>query len=83
MNLLESSPFNIGINKLYQGIPGNLVAFACKISFQKGYEGFVAFDAKTKLINHYENTLGAYHFNNQRMILETNASKFLVDKYFK
>ena len=83
MNLLESSPFNVGKGKLYEGVPGNLVAFACKISFQKGYEGFVAFDAKTKLIEHYENTLGAYHFNNQRMILETKASRILVQKYFK
>lgn len=83
MNLLESSPFNIGKDKLYEGVAGNLVAFACKISFQKGYDGFVAFDAKTKLITHYENTLGAYHFNNQRMILETKASRILVQKYFK
>ncbi len=83
LNLLESSPFNIGKGKLYEGVPGNLVAFACKISFQKGYEGFVAFDAKTKLITHYEYTLGAHHFNNQRMILETKASKILVQKYFK
>ncbi|MCK5839270.1 MAG: hypothetical protein KAG99_05445, partial [Bacteroidales bacterium] len=34
MYLLESSPFNIGKNKLYIGVPGNLVAFACKLSFQ-------------------------------------------------
>ena len=26
MNLLESSPFNIGKNKLYEGVAGNLVA---------------------------------------------------------
>ena len=83
MNLLESAPFNIGKTKIYEGVAGNLVAFACKISFQKGYDGFVAFDAKTKLISHYQETLGAYHFNNQRMILETNASKILVEKYFK
>ena len=33
MNLLESAPFNIGQAKLYEGVPGNLVAFACKVSF--------------------------------------------------
>lgn len=82
MNLLESSPFNLGKNKLYEGVAGNLVAYACKLSFQKGYDGFVAFTAKTQLIEHYEKTLGAYHFKNQRMIIETNASKFLVEKYF-
>lgn len=66
MNLFESAPFNIGKNKLYEGVAGNLVAYACKVSFQKGFEGFVAFDAKTKLIQHYEKTLGAYHFRGQR-----------------
>lgn len=83
MNLLESAPFNMGKNKLYEGVAGNLVAYACKVSFQKGFEGFVTFTAKTALINHYENTLGAYHFKNQRMIIETNPAKILVDKYFK
>lgn len=83
MNLLESSPFNIGKNKLYEGVAGNLVAFACKVSFQKGYDGFVAFTAKTNLIKHYEESLGAFHLKNQRMIIETEASKRLVKKYFK
>ena len=83
MNLLESAPFNIGQNKLYEGVAGNLVAFACKISFQKGFDGFVAFTAKTQLIEHYEKTLGAFHFKNQRMIIDSIAAKRLVEKYFK
>jgi len=83
MNLLESAPFNIGKRKLYEGVAGNLVAYACKLSFQKGYDGFVAFTAKTRLIEHYEKTLGAYHFMNQRMIIETYSSRKLVEKYFK
>lgn len=83
MDLLESAPFNIGKEKLYEGVAGNLVAYACKTSFQKGYDGFVAFTAKTKLINHYEETLGAYHFKNQRKIIDTEPAKFLVTKYFK
>jgi hypothetical protein len=83
MNLVESAPFNIGKNKLYEGVPGNLVAYACKLSFQKGFDGFVGFTAKTKLIQHYEETLGAYHFGGHRMIISTKPAKFLVDKYFK
>jgi hypothetical protein len=83
MNLLESAPFNIGKQKLYEGVAGNLVAYACKTSFQKGFDGFVAFTAKTKLIKHYEETLGAYHFKNQRMIIDTEPAKILVNKYFK
>lgn len=83
MNLLESSPFNIGKTKLYEGVAGNLVAYACKVSFQKDYEGFVAFTAKTNLIEHYEKTLGAFHFKNGRMIIPTKAAKKLVEMYFK
>lgn len=83
MNLVESAPFNIGRNKLYEGVAGNLVAYACKVSFQKGFDGFTAFDAKTKLIPHYEKTLGAYHFGGQRMIIPTPSAQILIDKYFK
>lgn len=83
MNLLENAPFNIGKNKLYDGVAGNLVAYACKLSFQYGLDGFVAFTAKTKLISHYESSLGAYHFGGHRMIIATSAAKNLVEKYFK
>jgi hypothetical protein len=61
MHLLESAKFNIGKNKLYLGVPGNLVAFACKLAFDRNYDGYVAFDSKTKLISHYQKTLGATH----------------------
>jgi hypothetical protein len=83
MHLLENAPFNIGDDKLYEGVAGNLVAYACKLSFQYGFEGFVAFTAKTKLIKHYENSLGAYHLGGHKMIIPTNSAQFLVNKYFK
>lgn len=83
MNLLESAPFNLGKNKLYEGVPGNLVAFACKISFQNGFEGYVSFTAKTKLIEHYQKTLNAVAFGGQLMIINTLSANILVDKYFK
>jgi hypothetical protein len=83
MFLLESAPFNLGKKKLYEGVPGNLVAYACKVSFQRGGEGFVSFESKTKLIDHYVKTLGAYHFGGQLMVIDTIAAKKLVDKYFK
>ncbi|MCX6234510.1 MAG: hypothetical protein NT175_07275 [Bacteroidetes bacterium] len=83
MYLLESAPFNIGKEKIYEGIPGNLVAFACKLSFQRGGEGFVSFESKTKLIDHYVNTLGAHHFGGQLMVIDSIGAKRLVDKYFK
>ena len=33
LHLIESAPFNLGKNKLYEGVPGNLFAFTCKISY--------------------------------------------------
>lgn len=82
LHLLESSKFNKGRRKLYLGVAGNLVAFACKTSFDKGYEGFIAFDSKTVLITHYEKTLGATHFRGQRMFIEPRAATQLISKYF-
>jgi hypothetical protein len=83
MNLLESAPFNIGKNKLYEGVAGNIVAYACKVSFQHGFGGYVAFTAKTKLIDHYKNALGAIHIGEHRMIIPSQSAKLLVEKYFK
>jgi predicted dithiol-disulfide oxidoreductase (DUF899 family) len=83
MDLLESAPFNRGKNKLYEGVAGNLVAFACKVSFQHGFDGYVSFTSKTKLIDHYTKTLGAIQFGGQLMIINTIAANNLIDKYFK
>ena len=82
LHLLESAKFNKGVNKIYLGVAGNLVAFACQTSFNKGCEGFVAFDSKTALIKHYEKSLGATHFRGQRMFIETRAAEQLVARYF-
>ena len=83
MHLIESAPFNKGKSKMYAGVPGNLVAFACKLSFQRGHDGNLAFISKTQLIKHYEETLGAMHFGGRLMIIETQAALKLIDKYFK
>jgi len=82
MHLLESSPFNKGKSKVYFGVPGNLVAFACKLSFQRGYDGYVSFISKTKLIEHYIETLGAIHLGSDLMIIDTKAALKLVNKYY-
>ncbi len=83
MHLIESAPFNKGKSKIYVGVPGNLVAFVCKLSFQRGHEGNLAFISKTQLIKHYEDTLGATHFGGRLMIIETQSALILIDKYFK
>lgn len=54
MDLIENVSFNKDRKKLYNGVAGNLVAFACKLSFEQGFDGVVSFIAKTQLIEHYQ-----------------------------
>ncbi len=83
INIIENAPFNIGKNGVYEGVGGNLFAYACKISFELGFEGFVAFDSKTELVKHYEKMLSAKRISQKRMIIDTQAAIQLVSQYFK
>lgn len=82
LHLIESAPFNLGKTKLYEGVPGNLFAFVCKVSWDKGYQGFVSFTSKTKLIEHYEKTLGATHIGGHKMVIFPQDALKLIKKYF-
>lgn len=84
VHLLESAPHNVGENKLYRGVPGNLFAFVCARSFEVGFDGFVGFEAKTELIEHYKLSLGAERIgSSNRMIITVAAALKLVETYFK
>lgn len=67
---------------MYVGVPANLVAFAWLQSFKKGYDGFVSFEVKTKLIKHYQETLLAHVLFGNIMALDTKAATKLVNLYF-
>ena len=68
---------------MYSGVAGNLAAFACKLSFQRGHQGNVSFLSKSQLVHHYEKTLGAFHFGGRVMIIETQSALKLINKYFQ
>jgi len=82
MNLLENAPFNRGKGKRYIGVAANLVAYACRLSFHQGNRGVVSFRSKTRLIEHYEKSLGARHVGGHLMIISEQPALQLVDKYF-
>jgi hypothetical protein len=71
------------VSKKYVGIGGNFFAFACKYSQEIGFDGVVAFSAKSNLIQHYSVTLGANLIKNQKMFIHSKQAKFLINKYFK
>lgn len=83
MHLIESASFNRGKDKVYLGVPGNLVAYACKLAFHRGFDGYLSFLSKSTLIEHYERTLGAQHVGGQVMVINTNSALKLIKKYFK
>ena len=82
LHLAETAPINFGHNKLHEGVGGNLFAYCCKRSWDSGNEGFVAFKAKTQLVKHYEETLGAVHIGNLNMIIYPKQALILINKYF-
>lgn len=83
MHLIESAPFNLGRKKVYIGVPGNLVAFACRTAFHRGFNGYVSFTSKTQLIDHYQKTLGAINVGGHLMVINTESALKLINKYFK
>lgn len=82
MPLIESNKFNRGAKKVYLGVPANLIAFACKLSFDCGYGGYVSFESKTKLIEHYKKSLGAQVLFGNIMAIDTRAAIKLIEQYF-
>jgi hypothetical protein len=83
MHLIENAPHNYGAKKKYAGVAANLVAFACKMSFDSGFGGYVAFTSKTELVEHYTETLGAQLIFRNRMTISTIPAKKLVNSYYK
>jgi hypothetical protein len=84
VHLIEKAPFNRGVTEQYQYVAHHLFAFAAYRSFQMGLDGFVAFEAKTGLIEHYRRTYGAIQIGNGlRMFIPDLAAKQLIDVYLR
>ena len=83
INAVENAKFNRGKEKIYIGVGGNMFAFACKKSKDIGFEGYVAFKAKTALLKYYQEALGAEITLGQRMYIGEEAANKLIKQYFK
>lgn len=82
--LAESAPWNIGSGGEYMGVGGHLFAIACKESWDVGNEGYVVFESKTDLVEHYIENLHAQIIGNGtpvRMMLDPYAALHLIKKY--
>lgn len=84
MDALELAPHNIGrTNKRYDYVAGCLIAYACRESFNivGDYKGFLTFVSKTNLIKWYSDKYGAELALGQRMFIDWETGKRLIEKY--
>lgn len=80
---MENAPWNIGaVTQEFRGVGVHLFAIACKRSFESGFDGFVAFQAKTKLVAYYKQNLGAGRMSENRLYIDLERATHLVDTYF-
>ncbi len=88
IELVESAVHNNGFylkngkQKEYSGVGAHLFAQAIKHSYENGYNGFVYFKAKSKLIDYYSKELGATQAFGQQMYIDEFAAKELFIKYY-
>jgi len=80
INLVESSKKYRGKDKSILHIPGCLIAYACKLSFKRGYEGFVSLTPKTQLKKYYNKIYGFIPIGIQMAVLE-EISEAIIKKY--
>lgn len=88
IDVVESAPWNNKHHKkfkskVYEGVGAHLFAYACKRSRDDGFDGFVYFDAKSKLIDYYRFKLGAAQVGgSQRMYIPKDSAERLVARYY-
>jgi hypothetical protein len=86
IHLTESAPWNIGSGKQeFTSVGSHLFAIACQESFNLSFDGYAAFYSKSKLVQHYERTLGATLVNirSRRMVIDTKNANILVRAYLE
>lgn len=78
---MELSKLNKKGIYLYSGIGKCMIALCCKVSFDLGFEGYITFEAKNRLMPYYMR-YGAIKIGGLRMAIETKEARKLVDLYF-
>ena len=82
VHLAESAPDNVGDEGKMKGVGAHLFAIAAQLSMESGFDGFVSFESKTALIEHYREALGAVRIGSSaRMYLNTESAERLIEKY--
>lgn len=76
----EAAPSNFGHSGGF-GVGPTLAAIVCGSSVAWGFDGFIAFQAKTKLVEHYRKHFRARVVYGDNMVVDDNAAKTLIERY--
>lgn len=77
---METNKINKSPLSLHNGIGKAIIALCCKISFDLDLDGFISFEAKSRLMPFYKR-YGAKNITGLRMFIDTDSAKKLVDLY--
>ena len=80
IRLIEVNSDDVGKQKDYENIAGCLIAFTCKQSFKKNYDGFVSLYSKTELKRLYREKYGFEELG-MNLYTELSNSEDLIKKY--
>ncbi len=81
VNLLAVSKENRGKKKIYKGIAGNLIAWACREAVKQfGEDACVSLIPKTKLVKHYMREYGMIEAG-QSLFLSDEPLLMILEKY--
>lgn len=83
VDIVESNPYNVGKQGRYIGVGGHLFAIACQCSLEAGCDGYVVFTSKTNLVMHYKEKLNAQIIKGNRMYIDENAARILINQYIE
>lgn len=83
VDIVEVAPHNFGHDGKYEGVGAHLFAIACQVSVESGCDGFVAFTAKSNLVEYYKKALNAKIVTGRRMYLDSEAAEVLLNKYMR
>lgn len=91
MAYIEVAPHNKGSSKKYDKVAGCLIAYACRLSFIKGKDGYLAFDVleendedEKKLMELYSKKYSAVRLEDSTtMIIFPQVSEKLINRFLK
>lgn len=81
VHLIELAPYNIGRDKTYDGVAGALFAYVALDSLEQGFDGFIVFESKSVLYNHYMLKYGAKPTLGKLLMFDKQTSIKLINDY--